>query len=741
MFSFSLANRTKAPLVAPPHAEGTRTRTGSHELPLEGVYTSQAGLAFYTPPDTDAFQYALSPEPIICEEKQQEDPTTIDAMVVSRRKTSSKSSSVGNHPTNPNAPPPPQAKKKKVHPGLQPSGPHRLHDLCPSWHVYRIRHKKCDEAKPTCRRCAAANVVCDGYQSAQPPSSKSAPDAGAASTTSQAVAKSTATSSYSSSSGSPASSSSHRSLSPSSRRSSASTAPLFTINPIVFESATEARYFHHFRVCTRFGLAESAGLLDFWDAYALPIAHQEDYLRQTISAVGAAHQLFVIRSYTASSSSSSWDTDQENAAMQQYNRAISSLVKAMSSPNSVASSHGALLCCLMFVTFESLLGRYSESIKHIQSGFQLLASLDAGGKIRDAGLWQQTYDMFARLGLEFSAFMDAPLTPALPSNSDPAALVAEEAQQPFADLNEAMYSLRTLDIGHFLALHEAEQRHLMIYGSPPHSRPPTPEGKMARADPYAAGLPRGTSRSPVSSSSFVSNNNTITTTTTFGPLWEEAWNDRFYAWNRRFELTAQRLPPESDMPERDRGMLARLRLQQSFWEMAVELSKNGGDAAGVSHQTCEECLERAERLAAPFLAANKPTFSLDGDLISDLSFIISVCRDPRQQERALKLLRSLNRREGIWDSREIAEMHEFSISLGVAELWGQDEGLGCSVPAFMRSLSRMSEQAYTPRAALVSMAEFESRENSNSSSAITSNSGSSPRVSSVGDGGEGVYVV
>ena len=144
---------------------------------------------------------------------------------------------------------------------------------------------------------------------------------------------------------------------------------LFSINPIVFESATEARYFHHFRVCTRFGLADSAGLVDFWDAYVLPIAYQEDYLRQTVAAVGSAHQLFVIRSYTVSDLTT-WDSEQENAAIRQYNRAISSLVRAMSSQNSVASSLGALLCCLMFVTFESLLGRYSKAIKHIQSGFR-----------------------------------------------------------------------------------------------------------------------------------------------------------------------------------------------------------------------------------------------------------------------------------------------------------------------------------------------------------------------------------
>ncbi|KAK8106525.1 hypothetical protein PG999_009884 [Apiospora kogelbergensis] len=331
----------------------------------------------------------------------------------------------------------------------------------------------------------------------------------------------------------------------------------------------------------------------------------------------------------------------------------------MSSQNPVTSSYGALLCCLMFVIFESLLGCYSESIKHIQSGFQLLASMNAAGKIGDVGLWQQVYNMFARLGLEFSVFMDAPLTPALPSNT-------------------------------------------------PVAMPPTPEDKIVRVDPYAQELPRGISRSPVPCSA---------TTTTFRPLWEEQWNGRFYAWKRRFELTVKRLPPAEDLPESDRSMLARLRLQQSFWEIAVELSKNGGNAAGVSRETCEECLQRAESLAAPFLAQNKPTFSIDGDLISDLSFIIGVCRDPSQRERAMRLLRSLNRREGIWDSREIAEMHEFSISLGVAELWGGDEELGCSVPAFMRSPARMSQQAYTPRASLVSMADFRG---TSSSSAATS---------------------
>ncbi|KAK8096370.1 uncharacterized protein PG998_014238 [Apiospora kogelbergensis] len=552
----------------------------------------------------------------------------------------------------------------------------------------RIRHKKCDEEKPTCRRCVAANVVCDGYPS-NPQKSKEEGD----STLLLRAARSTGSSSPASNSRS----------SPSRRH-----LPLFSINPIVFESATEARYFHHFRVCTRFGLADSAGLVDFWDTYVLPIAYQEDYLRQSIAAVGSAHQFFIIRSYTVSDLTT-WDTEQENAAIRQYNRAIFCLVRAMSSQNSVASSHGALLCCLMFVTFESLLGRYAEAIKHIQSGFQLLASLDAAGEIGDAGLWQQVYDMFARLGLEFSWFMDAPLTPGLPNNT--ATTMVSEDQQPFRNLNDAMYALRTLDIGHLIALHETEQQHLIHT-----SLPPVSEDIIPRADSYAQGLPRGTLRSAVSFS--IVTNNTITTINTFGPLWEEHWNERFYAWKRRFELTARGLPRPEELPERDRSMLARLRLQQSFWEIVVELLKNGGSVAHVSPEACEACLQRAECLAAPLLARNKPTFSLDGDLISDLSFIISVCDDPGQRERALGLLRSLNRREGIWDSREIAEMLEYSILLGVAKHWGDGEELGRSVPAFMRSLARMSQQAYTPRAALVSMADFWHSSNNSATTSV-----------------------
>ncbi|KAK7928814.1 hypothetical protein PG985_005812 [Apiospora marii] len=238
MSSFSLANRTK--VVPSSYLEDSLS--SSHEASGEHVYTSQNGLAFHTAPDvTDAYHFALFPEPIR-EEEGKEEPKTHPPQPDRQSWGSANSSrDLAN-------PPPLQARKKKYTRAFS----HRARTGCMTW--------------PTCRRCAAANVVCDGYPSAQPTTAKEQQERGGSAHSQAVVAKSSSSTVASSTTSSTRSDPSPR------------TTPLFSINPIVFESATEARYFHHFRVCTRFGLGESAGLHDYWDAYALPIAHQEDYL-------------------------------------------------------------------------------------------------------------------------------------------------------------------------------------------------------------------------------------------------------------------------------------------------------------------------------------------------------------------------------------------------------------------------------------------------------------------------------
>lgn len=52
----------------------------------------------------------------------------------------------------------------------------------------------------------------------------------------------------------------------------------------------------------------------------------------------------------------------------------------------------------------------------------------------------------------------------------------------------------------------------------------------------------------------------------------------------------------------------------------------------------------------------KPTFSLSLGLVVPLYIIVTRCRDPTIRRRALHLLYTCNRKEGIWDSRLAARV-------------------------------------------------------------------------------------
>ncbi|EWZ82365.1 hypothetical protein FOWG_14046 [Fusarium oxysporum f. sp. lycopersici MN25] len=58
------------------------------------------------------------------------------------------------------------------------------------------------------------------------------------------------------------------------------------------------------------------------------------------------------------------------------------------------------------------------------------------------------------------------------------------------------------------------------------------------------------------------------------------------------------------------------------------------------------------------LCRYQPTFSLDGCLVSGLSFVAISTQGGDEKVQALDLLRKLNHREGIFDSNDIVEMHE-----------------------------------------------------------------------------------
>jgi hypothetical protein len=87
------------------------------------------------------------------------------------------------------------------------------------------------------------------------------------------------------------------------------------------------------------------------------------------------------------------------------------------------------------------------------------------------------------------------------------------------------------------------------------------------------------------------------------------------------------------------------------------------EEAAADHTIFHPFLSAAREAAAPLIAQGQPTFSLDGDLISGLTFVASTTTDAPTKVQALDLLWQLNRREGLLDSREIVEMHELARAL------------------------------------------------------------------------------
>ncbi|KAF4472168.1 hypothetical protein FALBO_928 [Fusarium albosuccineum] len=130
------------------------------------------------------------------------------------------------------------------------------------------------------------------------------------------------------------------------------------------------------------------------------------------------------------------------------------------------------------------------------------------------------------------------------------------------------------------------------------------------------------------------------------------WNQRF----KSFEASCQLRDHSDDSI----SQLQNLRLRRLFWQMTIDAFAS--EEARSDADLFVPFMTVAESVAAPLIATGQPTFSLDGDLISGLSFVVSVTADDEIKLRALDLLRQLNRREGIWDSNDIVEMHELSVT-------------------------------------------------------------------------------
>lgn len=99
-------------------------------------------------------------------------------------------------------------------------------------------------------------------------------------------------------------------------------------------------------------------------------------VKYALCALGGAHRRFITGHKDGPTSSSALDF--ELISIQQYNQTILHL-KPLMSDSSRANLQTTLIFCVIFICIENMHGRYTDSIRHLRAGGQLLNSLREHG--------------------------------------------------------------------------------------------------------------------------------------------------------------------------------------------------------------------------------------------------------------------------------------------------------------------------------------------------------------------------
>jgi hypothetical protein len=285
--------------------------------------------------------------------------------------------------------------------------------------------------------------------------------------------------------------------------------------------------------------------------------------------------------------------------------------------NSAENLHIVMICCLLFISFEGLTGRYDEFLKHLKAGSALFHSRLPSSTIEDRLISEKLVEIFCRLEVESSNFMppnsDASgITQWYRKNSSKNAIQDLQSVAPFNSLDEASLVLRQLDV-----LHDEKPWHYEC------SDEDDKDSLMAKAS--------------------------------------ESLQKSLDEWTSRLDAFCQL--GIRGLSAREEQQYDNLCLRQKYWQMMIDTYARRDDESGPTSKVFEPFLVAARKSAAPIIALQQPTYSLDGDLISGLTFIASATKDEEIKVHALDLLWRLNRREGLLDSHDVVEMHELSRSL------------------------------------------------------------------------------
>ncbi|EFQ32067.1 hypothetical protein CGRA01v4_08331 [Colletotrichum graminicola] len=229
------------------------------------------------------------------------------------------------------------------------------HTLAP-----KRRHVKCDEAKPSCRRCVKWQGFCDGYNTSGGCSASTpGPDSGLDGTPETRASESP-----------PAEKLAADGVEPLLPSGDPNTLPVEVADDL-FGDPTERQYFEHW-LAYRYRLG--GGIFDepLWSETVPRMSHQHASVRYAAMAVGGIAKALRQSLGPMSPAQMGANGPHYALALSYYGSAIREIRKAELDTGSLQA---AIVCCLLFVCFEVLYGDRGAALSHIDNGKKMIDEL------------------------------------------------------------------------------------------------------------------------------------------------------------------------------------------------------------------------------------------------------------------------------------------------------------------------------------------------------------------------------
>ena len=413
-----------------------------------------------------------------------------------------------------------------------------------------------------------------------------------------------------------------------------------------FGTSADAQFFEHFQKKT---IPETSEFVNhqFWNRFVLQLCRREPAIKHGALALSSLHQHWNFNG------SSSYAVNQH--AVSQYGKAVQhaqELVRRVQGNDNAdrVDVQKILVACILFISFENIMGNYSTGALHLKNGLTILCRyfpnylhrIECPAKPADevSKLEVEIIDCFERLNFQAQTFSEARI------DNDPMQVFRTNKPPPLPSAIVCMqqarryitaFSSRLLNLGEIMCFSEANEQLDPAY---------TPKALFELAEEER--------------------------TTTMADI-------------RRWEVLFEEFLAESQHSASTEMSAHYLRL---FHVLAVILGEVGCSMIEMSfdkhHDNFVRALGHAESVQRLALqdsttgaASLRRGFSLDIGMCCCIFVIAQKCRDPRVRRRATALLDSLDRKDGVWEGVPAARLAECLVAVEerrAVELLGRKPG-------------------------------------------------------------------